>query len=95
MLYSADMGAFYAIYFRLPHAQFKFSTAFEPGFMPPEDLKVLRAIQSSGGLRAYKPWFEKMTARDRVFLNAPVKPAWPGIEFKEFYGAWMGRKVVR
>jgi len=95
VLYSADMGAFYAIYFRLPHAQFKFSTAFEPGFMPPEDLKVLRAIQSSGGLRAYKPWFEKMTARDRVFLNAPVKPAWPGIEFKEFYGAWMGRKVVR
>ncbi len=95
VFYSADMGAFYAVYFRLPHAKFRFSTAFEPGFMPPEDLKVLRAIQSNGGVRAYGPWFEKMTGRDRVFLNAPVKPEWPGMEFKEFYGAWMGRKIVR
>ena len=95
VLYSADMGAFYAIYFRMPHATFRFSTAFEPGFMPPEDLKALRAIQSSDGLHAYKPWFDKMTARDRVFLNAPVKPVWPGMEFEEFYGAWIGRKTAR
>jgi hypothetical protein len=95
VLYSVEMEVFYDIYYRLPHAKFRFSTGFAPGIMPPEDLKVLRAIQSNGGVRAYRPWFEKMTGRDRVFLNAPVKPEWPGMEFREFYGAWMGRKIVR
>ena len=95
VLYAGDMGVFYAIYYRLPHARFRYSTAFEIGMMPPEDLNVLRAIQSSGGVRAYKPWFDKMTSKDRIFVNAPVKPAWPGMEFTDFYGAWMGRKIVR
>ena len=32
--------------------------------------------------------------KDRVLLRWPSKPVWPGMEFREFYGAWMGRKVA-
>ena len=95
ILYSANMGTFYAIYHRLPHAKFRFSTAFEPGIMPPEDLKVLRAIQSNGLVRDYKPWFEKMNSKDRIVLSAPAKPEWPEMELKQFYGGWIGRKAVK
>jgi len=96
ILYSADMRVFYSLYFRLPHAKFRYSTGFEPGIMPPDDLKVLRAIQSSdGAVPAYKPWFDKMTGKDRVFLSAAAKPSWPKMEFKEFYGFWMARKIAR
>jgi hypothetical protein len=95
VLYSASMGSFYTIYHRMPQAQFRFSTAFEPGIMPPEDLKVLRKIQSNGLLRDYNPWFEQMTGKDRIVLDAPAKPEWPGMEFSKFYGSWIGRKTVR
>jgi hypothetical protein len=94
VLYSANMGVFYDIYHRMPQAKFKFSTAFEPGIMPPEDLKVLRAFQSFGLLRDYKPWFEKMTGKDRIVLYGP-KPEWPKMEFHQFYNGWIGRKVAQ
>jgi hypothetical protein len=93
VLYSADMATFFGIYHRMPHAKFKFSTAFESGIMPPEDLKVLRAIQLNGLVRDYKPWFEKMTSKDRIVLGAPGKPEWPEMEFKRFYSGWIGRKI--
>ena len=93
VLYSVNMTTFFAIYHRMPHAKFKFSTAFETGIMPPEDLKVLRAIQSNGLVRDYKPWFVKMTSKDRILLNAPAKPVWPEMEFKQLYGSWIGRKI--
>ena len=63
--------------------------------MPPEDLKVLREIQSSGQVRDYQPWFAKMTGKDRIVLNAPAKPEWPEMEFSEFYGSWIGQKSLR
>jgi hypothetical protein len=93
VLYSADMGAFYAIFHRFPNAKFKFVLAMESGFMPPDDLKVLRAIQfSSGRLEEYKPWFNRMTDKDRVFLQQDAKPEWPGFEFRKVLTGWMGRK---
>jgi hypothetical protein len=94
ILYCATMQEFYRLYYRLPEAHFRFSTGFEPGMMPPEDLKVMRAIQFSDGLvKAYEPWFNKMTARDRVVLFLSTKPQWPGIEFSSFYTLWIGKKV--
>ena len=94
VLYTLDMGAFYAIYHRIPHLKFKFVMAMEAGVMPPEDLKVVRAIQTNGLLRDYKPWFDKMTPRDRVLIHG-AKPEWEGIEFKSYYGRWIGRKIVK
>ncbi|MEK7752199.1 MAG: hypothetical protein AAB654_09810 [Acidobacteriota bacterium] len=94
VLYSPNMQLFYAVYHRLPYVKFRFSTAFEPGIMPPEDLKVLRDHQAYGLLRDYKPWFEKMTSKDRIVLNSPMMPEWPEMEFKPFYGSWIGRKTA-
>lgn len=93
VLYSVDMMAFYAIYHRLPDLGFRFSTAMEPGVMPREDLRVMRAIQTTGLLRDYEPWFDKMRPEDRVLLRWSGRPEWPGMDFKPFYGAWIGRKV--
>lgn len=93
VLYSTEMGVFFAIYHRMPQLKFRFALAFEPGIMDPEDLRTLRAIQSYGQLRDYKPWFEKMKPADRVLVRWSSKPEWPGLEFKPFYGLWMGRKV--
>lgn len=96
VLYSTSMSVFYDIYHRLPHAKFRFSTAFEPGIMPPEDLKVLRAFQSNGMVRDLKPWFEKMVGKDRIVLSWSAKPEWPGMEFKQLYsGWWIGRTTAR
>ena len=58
-------------------------------------MKGLRAIQSNGLVRDYKPWFEKMTSKDRIVLDAPTKPEWPEMEFSQFYRGWIGRKAVR
>jgi hypothetical protein len=94
IFYCTDMHLFYELYYRLPDSRFRFSTGFEPGMMPPDDLKVLRAIQFNNGLvKAYEPWFNKMTARDRVVLWSPAKPEWPGIEFTPFYTRWIGKKA--
>jgi hypothetical protein len=86
------LGAFYTIFHRLPNARFKFAMAMEAGAMPPDDLKVLRAVQSTGKLEAYKPWFDKMTPKDRILIQQAAKPEWTGIEFHRYFSAgWAGR----
>ena len=95
ILYCTDMQVFYRLYYRLPNAGFRFTTGFEPGMLPPEDLKTLRAIQFNDGLLdAYKPWLEKMTEKDRVLLYYRGRPEWPGMKFDQFYTAWVGRKLT-
>jgi len=96
VLYSTDMTIFYKIYFRIPNVKFRFSTGYELGFMPPEDLKIFRAIQFNDNLlESYKPWFEKMTPKDRIIIQVIMKPEWQGMEFKRFYTAWIGRKIEK
>ncbi len=96
ILYSTDMTIFYRIYFRMPDVKFRFSTGYELGFMPPEDLKIFRAIQFNDYLiESYKPWFEKMTPKDRVIIQCALRPEWAGMEFKRFYSAWVGRKIEK
>ncbi len=93
IFYSTDSRSFFVLFHRLPHAKFKYATAMEPGVMLPEDLKVLRAVQSRGTVNEYKPWFEKMTPKDRIFIQQSAKPEWPSIEFRPFFGGWIGAKT--
>jgi hypothetical protein len=93
ILYSTEMGVFYTLFHRFPNAHFKYALAMEAGAMPPEDQKVYREVQSTGKLEAYKPWFDKMTAKDRILIQYATKPEWPGIEFRKFFSGWMGRKA--
>jgi hypothetical protein len=94
VIYTADMSVFFRLYFRMPHAKFRYITGFEAGFMPPEDLKVMRAVQFNNGLfDAYKPWLEKMTSKDRIIVGNATKPEWEYMEFQPFYGAWIGKRI--
>ena len=95
VLYCLEMQVFYRLYFRLPHAKFLYQTGYEPGMMPPEDLKIMRGIQFNDGLLdAYKPWLEKMTEKDRILLFYPRQPEWAGMKFDQFYTMWIGRKLT-
>lgn len=94
ILYASDMTVFYRLYFRNPKDHYRFILAFEPGLMPPDDLKILRRIQFTDGLiDEYAAWFEKLTPKDRVVLYYPEKPEWPGMEFSKFYSMWIARKA--
>ncbi|MDR2981952.1 MAG: hypothetical protein LBV12_06855 [Puniceicoccales bacterium] len=95
ILYCADMTPFYSIYFKLPHDHFfRFILGYEPGLMPPDDLKTLRAIQSTNGaLAEYEPWFQKMNSADRVLISSVTQPEKEGFEFARFFNYWIGRKL--
>jgi hypothetical protein len=93
VLYHTDMFLFYALFHRFPDAKFKYVLAMEAGVMPPDDLRVYRDVQSTGKLEAYKPWFDKMTPKDRIVIQQATKPEWPGIEFRKFFSGWIGRKA--
>jgi hypothetical protein len=89
------MTAFYSLYFKLPHDHlFRYILGYEPGLMPPEDLRTLRAIQfSNGALAEHAPWFDKMRPADRILVKGALKPEKEGFEFVWFFGYWIGRKT--
>jgi hypothetical protein len=91
ILYSTQMTVFYTLFHRFPNSHFKYALAMEAGAMPPEDQKVFRDVQSTGKLDAYKPWFDKMTSKDRILIQQATEPVWPGFEFHKFFSGWMGR----
>ncbi|MDR1010171.1 MAG: hypothetical protein LBM04_03405 [Opitutaceae bacterium] len=94
ILYSSRMDIFYKLYYRNPKDHYRFILAFEPGLMPPDDLKVLRRVQFSDGLLdEYTDWMAKMTPKDRIVFYYPAKPEQEGMEFSKFYSFWIGRRV--
>lgn len=94
VLYSTRMDVFYELFYRFPEGPFRYVVGYEPGLMPPADLETMRSIQFNNGLlAAYKPWFEKMTEKDRIFISVPTKPEWPGFRFDSFYTFWVGRRT--
>ena len=61
--------------------------------MPPDDLKIYRDIQRSGGaVEAFQPWVNKMRPEDRLALEAPMEPVLAPLEWKRAVGSlWIGR----
>ncbi|MDR2673461.1 MAG: hypothetical protein LBC18_00950 [Opitutaceae bacterium] len=95
ILYSSDMTAFYSLYYRLPRDHnFRYILGYESGMMPVEDLRTLRAIQTTNGaLAEHEPWFAKMSPADRILITALNKPEKEGFEFARFFNYWIGRKL--
>ena len=95
IIYSTDMGVFYQIFFRNPHADWRYILGFEPTLMPEEDLEIFRDIQRSPW--TYKPlygWIKKMRPQDRLILRGGPAgpPRIPDLEWN--YAAlntWIGR----
>ncbi len=94
VLYSGEMRLFYALYYRVPEAPFRYVLGYEPGLMPPEDLAVYRRLQA-GDSGAYRAWADRMRGPDRLVIVSPpnVAPPVAGLDWTLACGnVWSGRQ---
>jgi hypothetical protein len=96
IFYAGNMQFFYNTFYRNPRGDWRYIVGFEPALMPPEDLKVYRSIQASGGaFEAYEPWIKKMRPEDRLEIESSFEPNLPALEWKRAAGnIWIGRLTV-
>ncbi len=94
VVYSDSMGVFYTWFLRNPTAPWRYVLGYEPGLMPPEDLKIFRNIQYQGHHPStYQPWVQKMRPIDRMVILSSSKPEITGLEWQEYKpGTWIGRR---
>ena len=93
IFYAGNMRFFYNTFLRNPQGDWRYIVGFEPALMPPEDLKIYRDIQRSGGaIEAFQPWVNKMRPEDRLAVEAPAEPVHSPLEWKQAVGnIWIGR----
>ena len=95
IVYSAEMGVFYTIFFRNPDAPWRYVLGFEPAIMRPEDYAVFVDVRRTrGATESYLPWLQRMRPQDRLYVtrrsNDP--PPIPGLDwFQPVYSIWAGR----
>ena len=95
ILYSDEMRVFYELFYRQPKAPWRYQVGYEPGLMPPEDLKVYRQILTARTTQAFAPWVAKMRPQDRLIIRSVGEqpPAIGGLEWQHLGGEiWSGRK---
>jgi hypothetical protein len=89
------MRVFYELFYRQPKAPWRYQVGYEPGLMPPEDLKVYRQILTARTTQAFAPWVAEMRPEDRLIIRS-VGERPPGIEGLEWHRIggdfWSGRK---
>jgi hypothetical protein len=95
LVYDSDMRVFFRMFYKNPHADWRYVLGFEPGIMTPDNFEILRKIQwNSFTSQAYEPWVKKMRPQDRMILlqDASLQPGIRGLEW--YYAAtetWIGR----
>lgn len=98
IVYNSNMEIFYGMFYKNPEAPWRYILGFEPGIMPPEDLKVYRNIQQRPDPSSFAPWVKKMRPEDRIIVIHASDKA-PKIEGLEWYDAgayiWIGRLPER
>jgi hypothetical protein len=97
--YTADMGVFYALFFKNPDAPWRYVLGFEPAIMRPEDYAVYMDVRSSrGATEAYLPWLSRMRPQDRLYVvqRSNVPPPIPGLDwFQPVFSIWAARPAAR
>lgn len=93
ILYAHDMKPFYDLFFTYPDAPWRYSTGYEPGLMPAEDLEVYRAAHGSRDVMALLPWARKLRPEDRLVVrNERTPPPLSGLAwYHAGNGVWIGR----
>ncbi len=95
VFYTDSMALFYSTFYANPDAKWRYILGFESGWMPQEDLEILRRIQWNGGaFEAYAPWVKKMRPEDRLVLDTGpgAPPRIDGLEWKyAVTNVWIGR----
>ena len=94
-VYSSELPVFFRMFYKNPHADWRYVLGFEPGIMRPEDFAVLRNIQLNWfAAQSYEPWVSKMRPQDRLIL-LQGKDAPPTINVLEWHftapDIWIGR----
>jgi hypothetical protein len=95
IVYNSDPSVFYDLFYNHPRAPWRYQLGFEPGLMPPADLRIYRAIQRERGSdAAIRPWAERLRAEDRLIVTRASRrpPELEGLEWVSPQGAlWIGR----
>ncbi len=94
IIYSPDMAVFYNFFYTFPRRPWRYILGFEPGLMPPEDLRVYRRYKLRRSWNDLAPWAEKMRPGDRLIVMStqPETPPMPQLEWmflRPIY--WIGR----
>ena len=96
IIYNDSMGTFFQTFFNHPDQNWHYILGFEAALMPKEDLQIFRNIQwNSGALKAYDPWIQKMTKKDRLWIAQGLGAPHPRIKSLEWTRLtsflWSGR----
>jgi hypothetical protein len=95
IFYTDSMDLFYSTFYANPDAKWRYIIGFESGWMPKEDLDILRRIQwNDGAYQAYAPWVRKMRPEDRLVLDTGPgnQPRIDGLEWTyAVTNVWIGR----
>jgi hypothetical protein len=95
ILYSVDMSIFYQTFFKNPHGDWRYQTAYEPALMPKDDFETFQKILwNNNDPKGYAPWVAKMKPADRLVVRG-VGGGHPDIPQLEWNygvsGIWIGR----
>jgi hypothetical protein len=93
IIYNDSMNHFYYQYFADPEGKYKYILGFEPAIMPQEDRKIFREIiYSLFHYSSYKPWIDKLTEKDRIFVSYDISSHYPQLDWiKAGKHLWIGK----
>ncbi len=82
IVYNDSMKHFYFQYFADPEGKYKYVLGFEPATMAEENKKIFRDITySQFHFKAYKPWVDKLTKKDRLFTTEDLRENYPQLDW--------------
>ena len=82
IIYNDSMRHFYFQFFAEPEAKYKYILGFEPAIMPIDDKKIFRDISyNQFHFKAYKPWVDKLTPKDRLFTSVDIRDCYPQLDW--------------
>ena len=76
IIYSNSMILFFQFFFRNPDGDWRYTLAYEPAMMWPEDRAIVDALYAGADpATTVAPWGARMTPRDRMIIDG--MPGWP------------------
>jgi hypothetical protein len=93
IIYNDSMNHFYYQYFADPEGKYKYILGFEPAIMLKEDRNTYREIiYSLYHYSSYKPWINKLTEKDRLFVTYDISTFYPQLDWiKAGKHLWIGK----
>lgn len=93
IIYNDSMNHFYYQYFADPEGKYKYILGFEPAIMLKEDRNTYREIiYSLYHYSSYKPWINKLTEKDRLFVTYDISTFYPQLDWiKAGNHLWIGK----